>query len=281
MAEESIALSDPRLAARARRPLSVGAGIPLAWLAVTVVASLLVPVVGESPSATSLVGLQGPSLAHPLGTDELGRDVLARVAVAGRTSLTISVFAVGLGTLIGIVLGAIAALRGRLVSEVIMRVMDVLLAFPAIILALVLGLMLGKGRTAVILVIAIVLVPQVVRLVRARLVSELQREYVLAEVAAGATVWRVLGYHVARNVAGALVAYAVLALADAMIFEAALSFIGLGVQPPEPSWGNMLVQGQSLLASGAWWVALFPGLALCLTILAINSLVEQRVDRWV
>jgi peptide/nickel transport system permease protein len=280
VSEVEVAVLRAPVSAKRRRLGSVGVILPLAWLVLVVAGSVLIPFTGEGPNAISAEGLQPPSIEEPFGTDELGRSVLDRTATAGRTSIFISLSAVFLGTLVGIAFGAVAAVRGRIASEAVMRTMDVLLAFPAIILALVLGLMFGKGTGAVILVIAIVLVPQVVRLVRSRLVSEFQQEYVLAEVAAGAPTTRILGYHVARNVAGALLAFTGLALADAMIFEAALSFLGLGVQPPAPSWGNMIVDGQALLASGAWWVSVFPGLALCLTILALNTLVDRSFERW-
>ena len=280
VSEVDVAVLRPPVSGTRHRPGTVAVVLPLAWLAIVVAGSVLIPLVGEGPDAISAEGLQSPSLAEPFGTDELGRSVLDRTATAGRTSLFISLSAVLLGTLVGVVIGALAAIRGRIASEALMRTMDVLLAFPAIILALVLGLMFGKGTGAVILVIAIVLVPQVVRLVRSRLVSEFQHEYVLAEIAAGASTPRILGYHVSRNVAGALLAFTGLALADAVIFEAALSFLGLGVQPPAPSWGNMIVDGQALLASGAWWVSVFPGLALCLTVLALNTLVDRSFERW-
>jgi peptide/nickel transport system permease protein len=281
VSEHEVAIIRPHVSSGRRGVSAIGAILPLAWLVVVVAGSLLIPFVGGgTPNAVSSEGLQPPSLAEPFGSDELGRDVLGRTATAGRTSLLISISAVLLGTIVGVVLGALAAVRGRVVSEVTMRTMDVFLAFPAIILALVLGLMLGKGTGSVVLVIAIVLVPQVARLVRSRIVSEFQHEYVLAEIATGASVPRILGYHVARNMAGALLAFTGLALADAMIFEAALSFLGLGVQPPAASWGNMIVEGQALLASGAWWVSVFPGLALCFTILAINSLVDRTFGRW-
>lgn len=279
MSEAEVAALQP-LAGEKRRLGRVGLILPIAWLVLVIAGSLIIPAVSDGEYAITAQVLQPPTGEEPFGTDELGRNVLDRTAAAGRTSLFISLSAVLVGTLVGVIFGTIAAVRGRLVSETVMRSMDVLLAFPAIILALVLGLMLGKGTGAVILVIAIVLVPQVVRLVRARLVSEFQHEYVLAEVAAGASTRRILAYHVLRNVAGALLAFSGLALADAVIFEAALSFLGLGVQPPAPSWGNMIVEGQSVLASGGWWVSVFPGLALCLTILALNALVARGFKRW-
>jgi peptide/nickel transport system permease protein len=250
------------------------------WLVLLVVGSVLVPALSPyGANETSAAVLEAPSAGHPLGTDNLGRDVLVRVALAGRTSLWIALAAVGVGVAGGVCLGVLAAVRGRLASALVMRSMDVLLAFPAIILALVLALMLGKGTGPVVLVIGIVLVPQVVRLVRARLVSELEREYVLAERGAGASTWRLLWYHVARNMSAPVVAFAIVALADAVMFEAALGFLGLGVQPPHPSWGTMLAEGQAVVLAGAWWVSVFPGLALFLTLLAINSLVDRARAR--
>jgi peptide/nickel transport system ATP-binding protein/peptide/nickel transport system permease protein len=270
----------PKVGVTKRRLGLVALALPLAWLVLVLAGSLMIPLTRHGAYAITSQGLQPPSWKEPFGTDELGRSVFDRTAIAGRTSLFISLSAVLIGTFVGILFGTVAAVRGRLTGETVMRSMDVLLAFPAIILALVLSLMLGKGTGAVILVIAIVLVPQVVRLVRARLVSEFQQEYVLAEIAAGASTRRVLGYHVLRNVAGALLAFTGLAIADAVIFEAALSYLGLGVQPPAPSWGNMIVEGQAVLASGAWWVSIFPGLVLCLTVLAVNALVGRSFERW-
>lgn len=251
-----------------------------AWLGLLVGTAVVSPLVlGLEPEQTSLDALAGPSSSHLFGTDDIGRDVFARVADAAGRSLLVGVLSVGLGLAVGLPFGALAALRPRIAGETIMRLADVLLAFPAIILALVIGLMVGKGFWSVVLVIGIVLVPQFVRLVRARLATELTKEYVLAERATGASLVRILGYHVSRNVAPPLVAFAILAMADAMVFEAALSFIGVGIQPPDPSWGNMLLDGQKVLFAGAWWVSVFPGLALFLTVLAINSVVERRLDR--
>jgi peptide/nickel transport system permease protein len=186
---------------------------------------------------------------------------------------------VALGLIVGIGLSVVSALSGRHIGGLILRMMDVILAFPAIILALVLALMLGHGRSAVVVVIAIVLVPQVVRIVRPRLVSELQKEYVLAERATGASTSRILGYHVARNILSPVSVFAVLALADAMLFEAALSFLGLGIQPPDPSWGNMLADGQKVLTAGAWWLSVFPGVVLFLTVLSLSTLVDRHLAR--
>ena len=254
--------------------------VATAWLAVVVGTALVSPLLpGLAPEETSLDALVGPSTAHPFGTDDIGRDVFARVVDAAGRSLLIGVLSVSLGLAVGLPLGALAALHPRITGEAIMRLADILLAFPAIILALVIGLMVGKGFWSVVVVIGVVLVPQFLRLVRGRLASELTREYGLAERATGASLTRILGYHVSRNVAPPLVAFAILAMADAMVFEAALSFIGVGIQPPDASWGNMLFDGQKVLFAGAWWVSVFPGLTLFLTVLAVNSVVERRLDR--
>jgi peptide/nickel transport system permease protein len=279
-----MASADTTLARRVRGvPVTLSwswQSLPVAWLVLVLVASFVVPAISPYDSTgTSAEVLKSPSPSHPFGTDNLGRDVLVRVSIAGRTSLWIALGAVLVGTAGGILLGALAAVRGRWTTTLIMRSMDVLLAFPAIILALVLALMLGKGTGPVVLVIGIVLVPQVVRLVRARLVSELEREYVMAARGAGASTWRIIRYHVARNVSGPVIAFATVALADAVMFEAALSFLGLGVQPPNPSLGNMLAEGQAVLLAGAWWVSVFPGLVLFLTLIALNSLVDRARAR--
>lgn len=265
----------------ASNPIRARGGVTFAWawlivLLVAAIASHLVP--GLDPERTSLDALAPPSSLHVFGTDDLGRDVFARVLDAAGRSLLVGFVSVMLGLAVGVPLGAIAALRPRYTGEIVMRSTDILLAFPAIILALVIALMVGKGFSSVVLVIAIVLVPQFVRLVRGRLTSELGREYVLAERAAGASLTRILGYHVSRNVASPIAAFAVLAMADAMIFEAALSFIGVGIQPPDASWGNMLLDGQKVLFAGAWWVSVFPGLALFLSVLTITLIVDRRVE---
>jgi peptide/nickel transport system permease protein len=264
----------PSIAQRIRS--SPRAMLPFVWLGAVLIASVAVPrATGYSPDASSFNPLEAPSWSHPLGTDDLGRDVFVRVADAGGRSLAVGSVAVLLGLGVGVPLGALAAVRPRFTGEVILRIDDIFLAFPAIILALVVSLMIGTGFWSVIVVIGTVLVPQFTRLARARVESELTREYVLAEKAAGASTMRIITQHVSRNVAAPLVAFALIATADAMVLEATLSFIGVGIQPPAASWGNMLFEAHDFLS--AWWMSVFPALALVMTVLFVSSLAERRL----
>jgi peptide/nickel transport system permease protein len=250
--------------------------LSVVWLAALVFGGVIARhITGYSPDSSSFIPLQAPSWHHPFGTDDLGRDVLVRVAAAGGRSVAVGGLAVIAGLGVGLPVGALAAVHARFGGELILRATDILLAFPAIILALVISLMIGKGFWSVILIIGIVLVPQFIRLVRARVETELRREYVLAERAAGASALRILGYHVSRNVAPPLLAYALVATADAMVLEATLSFIGVGIQPPAASWGNILFEAHDVL--DAWWLSLFPALALVTTVLLLSSFAERRL----
>jgi peptide/nickel transport system permease protein len=185
--------------------------------------------------------------------------------------------AVLLGLLVGGFLGVVAASSHRIVDGTIMRSMDVLLAFPAIVLALLVSLLLGQALVFVSILIGVVISPHIARLVRNRLASELKLGYVTAERSTGASLARIHLVHVSRNVAAPIGAYCLLLFADSMLFEAALSYVGVGIQPPTASWGNMILEGQKLLVANAWWVSVFPGLALFLTVAAVNVI----GDRWV
>jgi peptide/nickel transport system permease protein len=246
------------------------------WIGLLVTASIIYGVTGwfDANSSSSAI-LQPPLIAGVLGTDHLGRDVLARVVAGSWTSLSIGMVSVCAAMIFGSLLGMIAAIRPKVIGEIIARLTDILLAFPAIILALLLGYMLGTGYVSVVLVIAIVLMPQFVRLVRTRVMVELDSGYVLAERAVGASQTYILGYHVLRNVLAPVLNFAVLEVSDAILFEAALSFLSVGIQPPTASWGNMLLDAQSTLFAGAWWMSVFPGLALFATILSVMTLVED------
>jgi len=212
-----------------------------------------------------------------MGTDELGRDVLTRVISGAGTSVRVAGLAVLIALVVGGFLGLVAATAHRVVEETIMRSMDVVLAFPALVLALLVSLLLGQALIYVALLIGLILSPHIARLVRGRLASELNQGYVLAERSTGASMQRILLVHVGRNIVAPIGAYCLLLFADSMLFEAALSFVGVGIQPPRASWGNMILEGQKLLFPGAWWVSVFPGVVLFLTVAAINVL----GDRWV
>ncbi len=250
--------------------------IPVVWLGLVVVGALLgLTVFAEKADQSSVDILQAPSLSHPMGTDELGRAVFARVLAGAAVSLEVSITAVVVGLVVGGAIGMLAAVSRRFADEAVMRTVDVFLAFPAIVLALLVSLLFGTRLVFVALIIGIVIAPQVARLIRARLRVELREGYVVAERSTGAPRSRILLVHVSRNVAAPIAAYGLLLVADAMLFEAALSYIGIGVQPPQASWGNMILDGQRVLVSGNWWVSVFPGVVLFLTVASLNLLADR------
>jgi peptide/nickel transport system permease protein len=251
--------------------------LPWIWITLVLVAGLFGALILGS-KATTITGdiLQPPSASHLMGTDELGREVFARVVSGAGTSVRVAGLAVVVALLIGAPLGIFAAVGPRWLDELIMRTNDIVLAFPAVALALMVSLLLGPDLIFVALLIGIIVSPHIARLVRGRLASEMRQGYVDAERSTGATQFRILFVHVSRNIAAPIGAYCLLLFADSMLFEAALSYVGVGIQPPTASWGNMILQGQKLLVIGAWWVSVFPGLFLFLTVASINSI----GDRW-
>jgi peptide/nickel transport system permease protein len=240
------------------------------------IARLFLPQLSNAVSTDTLLA---PSSQYILGTDELGRDVLVRVAYGASTSLLVGLLAVAVGFSAGSSLGAVAALGPRWLDEVIMRFLDMILSFPAIVLALLVSLVLGQGLVFVALLIGFVISPHLGRIVRARLAPELKLDYIAAERSTGASLYRILLVHVARNILPAIGAYALLLLADSMLFEAALSYVGVGIQPPTASWGNMILEGQRLLLAGGWWVSVFPGTTLFLTVMCLNLLGDRIIER--
>jgi peptide/nickel transport system permease protein len=224
------------------------------------------------PNAIDLMALNAPPGAeHLLGTDGVGRDVLARVLSGGRISLLVAAGSVSGAMLIGLAMGAAAAFGGRLVTGAAMRLIDLAMTLPPIVLLLVLSSITGPGIGPTILIIAVLTWPVLARLVRARLLELREREFVQAARGMGATTWHILRRHALPNLADILIVWSTLQLAQAMLLEAGLSFLGLGVPPPTASWGNMLnaARSTSVLESYVWqWLS--PGAALVLTTLAIN-----------
>ena len=218
-----------------------------------------------------------PSLRHPMGTDWFGRDVLARVLVGGRTSLGIALAAVALGAALGAALGGLAGLQGGLPDEFLMRGMDFLLAFPPLLLALFLAVLLGPGPWGIVIAIGIFNVPYFARLVRGSLLTLREREFVLAARAIGAGPARILLRHLLPHLASPLVVQLTVSLGAALLAEAAFSYLGLGTPPPTPSWGRMLKEAQSYVALSPW-PAVFPGLVLSLTVLGLNLLGDGLRD---
>jgi peptide/nickel transport system permease protein len=215
--------------------------------------------------------LEAPSWRHLFGTDDLGRDVISRVIHGSRVSLEAGLAAVAFAVAAGVALGLTAGYCGGVTDELLMRLTDALWSFPALLLALAITAALGPRLTNVIMAVGIVFTPVFARLVRAQTLSVKALEFVTAARAAGAGPWRIVRVHVWPNVAAPVVVQASLTIAFGIIYEASLSFLGVGVRPPTPSWGSMLRTGYSYL-EGAPWLALGPGGAIFLSILAFNFL---------
>lgn len=249
------------------------------FLSLFVVAVLLAPWLSpHSPTETRFDSLlRPPSFAHPFGTDELGRDVLARVLFGGRISLIVGICSVAVATLIGGFWGLLAGYFRGWVDSLLMRLVDALLSFPFLVLAIVLAAVLGPGMLNAILAIAAVISPAVARLVRGQALAEMEKDYVSAAMALGASHLRILFRHILPNISGPLIVQGSFSSANAILAEATLSFLGLGVQPPTPSWGSMLNAARGYLEY-APWLAIFPGLAIFLVVLSLNLLGDVLRD---
>jgi len=221
--------------------------------------------------------LQPPSTAHPFGTDDLGRDVFSRVIIAARPSVMVSLVSVTLALVAGVSIGLVSGFYGKWVDAVGMRSMDVIFSFPVMLLAMAIVAMLGPGIVPAMLAIAIVYTPFFARITRASVLTVREETYIRAARSIGASDARVLRLHVLPNIMAAIIVQTSLSLAFAILTEAALSFLGLGVQPPTPSWGRMLFDGRGFLPD-AWWMAVFPGAAIFLTVLALNLVGDAMRD---
>ncbi|MCB0158202.1 MAG: ABC transporter permease, partial [Caldilineaceae bacterium] len=222
--------------------------------------------------------LQPPSFAFPFGTDEFGRDILTRVLYGGRPVLVVSGLSVLAATFIGTILGMIAGYFGGRIDNLLMRLIDVMLSFPAILLAILIVAVLGTGVANAVIAITFSLIPTFGRLARAVAMSLAQDQYVLAARAIGAHDTRILVRHVVPNLLPVIIVQATAMLAIAIAYASALSFLGLGVEPPTPDWGLMVSEGQRLIFD-AIWVPLFPGLAITLTVLSVNFLGDGMRDQ--
>ena len=217
--------------------------------------------------------LMSPSPAHLLGTDTLGRDVLSRVIFGARISLLVGFVAVGIATLIGVLVGALAGYYGGAMDALLMRLVDLMLCFPTLFLILAVIAVLGPSIWNIMVVIGVTGWMGVARLVRAEFLSLREREFVMAARALGASDARLIWRHLLPNALTPVMVSATLGVAGAILTESALSFLGLGVQPPTPSWGNILTMGKDNIEI-AWWLSVFPGLAILVTVMSYNLLGE-------
>jgi peptide/nickel transport system permease protein len=222
--------------------------------------------------------LEGGDWAFPLGTDHLGRDVLSRVVYGARISLLVGFSSVFIAGILGTTLGLLAGFYRGWLDDVISRIIDVQLAVPYLLLAVSLMMVLGSNLRNILLVLVLYGWTVYARLVRAETLSVREREYVMAARVVGAPASRIMLRHVLPNVINPVIVMATLEMANMIIFEAGLSFLGLGVQPPTPSWGGMLSDGRDYIPAGVWWPATFPGLAISLTILGINQVGDWLRD---
>jgi peptide/nickel transport system permease protein len=260
---------------RATAPLWIGGILAAAVVAAAVVGMTLPP--GAALAMNIPHRLLPPGPGHPFGTDQFGRDQLTRILVGAQASLEVAVVATAVGLLAGVPLGAAAAMGGRRWDEVLMRLTDGMYAFPALLLALMVVTALGPGLLHTALALGIVSAPPFARLARARLLELRPLDYVEAARASGLGPWQVLIRHLLPGAYGALAVQASANMGGAILVEAALSYLGLGVQPPQPSWGGMLNDAQTFFLTSPW-LALFPGLAITIAVLGFNLLGDGLSD---
>lgn len=253
----------------------VGLSVMILFILCAVFSEWLAPYdpLGMNPDAV----LQGPTLDHLFGTDQFGRDIFSRVLFGARISLRVGLTSVALGTVLGGVLGIIAGYTGGLVETVIMRIIDAMLAFPGILLALAIVATLGPNLSNVMIAVGISLVPSYTRLVRGSVLSAKQNLYVESARAVGAGSMRIMFVHLLPNVFAPVIVLSSLGVAGSVITSASLSYLGMGAQPPTPEWGLMLSQGRNFLRL-AWWMTTFPGVVVMFTVLGINLIGDGLRD---
>lgn len=263
------------------KALPWGSRIALLFLIMIVLAAVFAPVIAPHDPLETFIPATAPGSEYFFGTDRLGRDIFSRLLFGAQSSLMIGLGAVALAILAGALLGSFAATSSKSVNEIIMRLMDILMAFPGIALAAVLLAAFGNSVPTIIIAIAIIYTPQLARVVRANVLSQYGEDYVRAERVIGAGRFYILVKHIVRNTAAPVLVFATVMVADAIILEASLSFLGAGVQDPAPSWGNVISYGRNLVLSGGWWATTFAGVTILLTVLSLNILAEGLTDAMV
>lgn len=274
-----------QLAQRLSRPgLKLGRLTVSGWIAVVVLGLVILGaifgpmIITADPNLQTIASNKAPSWAHPLGLDGQGRDLLARLATGARWSLAIGLGSTVLALVAGAVIGSIAATSRKVVDEFIMRVLDIIMAFPGIALAAVLVAVFGRDLPVLIAAIGFLYTPMVARIVRANVLDQYGEDYVAAQKIIGAKKFFIVTRHVAINCAAPILVFCTVLVADAIVFEASLSFIGAGVQQPYASWGSVIAEGKELLMLGGWWATTFPGLLIFVTVVSLNVLAEGISD---
>ena len=252
-----------------------GLGIVVVLFCVAIFANQLSPYPPSHIDTTNI--LAPPTWSHPLGTAVLGRDVLSRMIHGAGVSLSVGFVAVGISTLIGMILGAVSGYYGGLMDRIVMRFVDVMLCFPSFFLILAVIAFVGPSIWNIMIVIGVTSWMGVARLVRAEFLSIRERDFVQAAISQGARDGRIIFLHILPNALAPVLVAATLGIASAVLIESGLSFLGIGVQPPDPSWGNMLTEGKDNIEI-AWWLSVYPGMAILTTVMGYNMLGEGIRD---
>ncbi|MBC7274180.1 MAG: dipeptide/oligopeptide/nickel ABC transporter permease/ATP-binding protein [Streptomyces sp.] len=277
------ALARPGVRLRGWRRLPSLSKVAVCFLGVVVLVAVFAPLLAPYDPLEQQPPVDGtghPSAAHWMGQDSLGRDILSRLMYGARWSLAIGLGATSLALVAGALIGAVAATSRKAVDETLMRCLDVVMAFPGIALAAVLVAVFGGGITVLICAIAFLFTPPVARVVRANILDQYGEDYVTAERVIGARTPHIVVRHVAVNCAAPVLVFCTVQVAEAVVFEASLSFIGAGVRPPDPSWGSVIADGKNMVLTGGWWATVFPGLLMLFTVLSLNVLSEGVSDAW-
>ncbi|MBL7197126.1 MAG: ABC transporter permease [Candidatus Omnitrophica bacterium] len=253
------------------KTLFIGLFFVIVLSLIAIFAPLISPYAYDQIDVNSI--LQAPSANHFLGTDQLGRDIFSRMIYGTRISLSVGFIAVGIATIIGVILGSISGFYGELIDRIITIFIDIMLCFPVFFLILAIVALLEPNIYNIMIVIGLTSWMGQARLIRAEILSLKQRDFILAEKVLGASNFRIILFHLLPNAIGPVIVSAILGIAAAILVESGLSFLGIGIQPPTPSWGNILYEAKSSLGI-AWWLSLFPGLAIFITIISYNLVGE-------
>jgi peptide/nickel transport system permease protein len=258
------------------RLAAIGLLFIVAWTVLALLAPVLAPYAPNAPN--TLDKLQSPSAAHLFGTDNFGRDIFSRVLYGAQISIWSGLIAVGISFCVGVPLGGIAAYYGGALGNVIMRLMDMLLAFPSLVLAMAIAASMGPGLSSAMIAVGIVGVPEFARLMHGQTISLREKEFVEAGRSIGLKDSVILFRHILPNALAPLMVRATLGMGFAILTAASLNFLGLGVQPPTAEWGAMISEGRGYIISGQWWIVTFPGLAIATSILGFNLLGDGLRD---